>query len=593
MRKAIAIFLLMVSPLWAAPGTVYVCADGNNSDGLDWAKAKTTIAAGLALSATYDPLIVRVAPGNYAEAGTSGRIQISSTQNGKTVTLLKYPGDDGTGTTKADGAVTMTAATTYTLWARGSWTSGTVTFDAINFNNGANNSQVVWDPMSGSASTAKLVLQNLALTTGGTYNIFLDGADQPLRNLTLSGVTFTCNAGYWFGGNSWNRLLVTGCTGTRDSSALQGPMFAMGVTGTPAFTEAIFLASTFTVDAYHASRPLIGDNAIATSGTVIFDGNTVDSKTNVIRMSGSTTGTGVRVIARNNTITVRPTAFNQSVSAFVIGDESDNGRYLQPPVITGNVMTCTSNAAGHSNAVFLGTACLGGCVAYNKARGFDQSFYAQGRYGTFVGNDADGADAYIVETGLWGGTTFTGLGNVYIANSGYAGSSHPTTGNAGVICLRDGVGPTYQPLANVFLHNAVQASDNGTNCVVLDNHTTGSMTVSSNIFDWNVYWLDGSGSGGLFLIDSTQSDSRAPLAFPAWSTYLHGSQYNDLHSVIANPQFRSLATGDLRLQRSSPARGTRSGTGLLPEAWATKGAYEVDQGTGSGGADLGTGKVGF
>lgn len=102
------------------------------------------------------------------------------------------------------------------------------------------------------------------------------------------------------------------------------------------------------------------------------------------------------------------------------------------------------------------------------------------------------------------------------------------------------------------------------------------MAVDSNILDHNLYWITGTGTGGLGNIDSVPSGggSRNPPVLIDWSPYRLGSQYNDLNSTVGDPLLADPGSGDLRPMPGSPACGQTSGSSLLA-SWNDRGAWQV------------------
>lgn len=554
------------------PNLFVNAARANDSgNGTSWATAKKTIGAAVGIATTGQ--VIGVAPGTYS-AESSGRIILDTPQNGFTLTIEKYNAvDNGGGTSGvADGACTVSSTNFNVLWFKTTVTSGTFVWDGINITSTDTTNQLVM--LDNVNTTMSLTIKNCSLN-GWTY---LNGTLGVSRNLTFDTVAFT-HASAWIGSNSVGNLIVRNCTGATGTSAPSSSVINLGTAVGASFKKAVFSGCTFT-QAYYSNTYALICPTTPTAGVLDVHSCTISGKGTVIKILGTASGSP-RLKCYGNTFTMTAGGVsNHDVRAVQVGDLDDTvTTTAEGPVIRGNLIVVNGTRTGHSNGLFIGKGVSGGVVLGNLiyGDGVDQGIMLLSQYCSVLHNAVavlQGGDCIICEESL---------GNVIAFNSLYGGSAEST---GFVLCFRDSaVSNLKQPLKNIAIDNVVHGGGDSTNAYGFSAHS-GTMTVSGNILDWNILYLDGSGSGGLGVIDGSQSDSRAPLAFINWNTYLNGSQLNDENSQIADPKYKAPASGDLRPIVGSPVISTQQ-EGQLPTSWNTKGAWEkkpitpsADQGLG-------------
>lgn len=619
----------------AFAATTYFYVDrgvGSPGNGTSWAQAENSIDAAIGDIGAATDVEIRVAPGTY-DLEPSNRISVDSRTTGKKVVIKRYVGQDGSAAypTQTIGDAIYSSTNSYAVWLKTTALAGTFTWDGINISS----TQTYPIFRDTGDSTGTYTFQNMSITTslanGSAF--YMDGNGYLQRTVVFDNVTFTGNI-KWLSVNSFKKLWVKNCTFTHTSDVPDAGLITFGFVNPNLFYEAIFENNTFTVPYYSNTRAIF-NTGTGYSGTVFLKNNTFTSTSHAVLFIGTALQPGLKLIAMDNTFYMQPDGTaSHDATAIYLGYSDYATNWLSAPIILRNKFYCSTNASGHTAAVFTGPAAKGGLVAFNSAWGFDQAFYAYGDFATYIFNEADGADGLIIEAGepirtatawatgvayalgnqvvqssviyqclsahtsgtfatdlaagKWGELPKTGRGNVYMFNSIYADDKHPTTGTGGAICLRDGYTNAAQPTENVFLHNVIHASQSSTNTVAISAHTGTMRTNLGNVFDYNVYYLDGTGSGGLFVKDTVQSDSRNPLAFWNWSTHTMGEQYNDVHSIIAKPNFinpSNAVTGtarNLKLPSGSAARGTKNMSNPSSTDWPDKGAWTIKSTGGSG-----------
>lgn len=547
----------------------YVSTAGNDAnDGSTWALAKRTVQNAITTAGTAGGAkIIAVAPGWY-ETEASGRDAFDTTESGDTITAYRYDGvDGGSAVCPAFGGNGVLLASTNfnVLWFKTSVTSGTFDIDGIDAHTTDANQQVMFDNVN---TTATATIRN-CLLDGWSY---MNGTLGVSRTITYNNVGFVnpSNTG-WIGCNSVGSLSLVNCWGTTSATAPTSPVVNLGSAASASFKSVVISGCTFTQNYYSNTYALISP-VTPTAGVLDIHNCTLAGKGTVVKILGTSSGTP-RLKCYANTITMTADGVsNRDVRAIQVGDLDDTvTTTAEGPVIRGNIIAVNGTRTGHSNGIFIGKGVSGGTVFGNKVygAGADQGIFLLSQYCAVVNNSVavyNGGDAIICEESL---------GNQILANSIYGGAAEST---GFVLCFRDGSTNLKQPLKNIAIDNLIYGGGTSTNAYGFSAHT-GTMTVSSNILDWNVYYLSGGGSGGLGVIDGSQSDSRNPLALINWSTYLNGSQLNDQNSVISNPRFASPSTGNLTVSLSSPAKGLQNAVGA-PADWNTKGAFERKAGAG-------------
>ncbi len=541
-------------------------SDANN--GTRWSLAKATVQAALDIMASGDTL--RISPGTYASQLTFG-----STQNGKNLSLIAYNGLDSFGDSSGigDGSTLFSRAGNM-VYLNTNMLSGNVTLDGINITSSAGNPFCIF--LEDVNYTGTLTVKNCTIIG---YPYFV-GTSGPNRNGVFQNVTFSPVAGSgYFLCNSIRDLTFDHCTINLSGSIVNPPGSIGGLAGST-LKSAIYTYCTFNADYYSNTYAVITSATLA-AGVIRLDNCTVNSRVALMRFPG-VAGSTLTLIAYNNTfnLTSGVPASDQDVYAILWGDSDLTATTtIGAPIIRDNVVVINHNGTtrtGHSAGFYVGKGVSGGLVCNNKVsgNGVSQGIFLLGSYITCIHNSCSvpGGDAIIIEGGI---------GCVVAFNSIYSLDA-PSTGST--LMLRDGAGGANNPLNNIIMNNIVHGAGTSVYAYGFSSHTLPAFpsTVSSNILDWNLYFLEGASAIALGTIDGPVygHDSAGVGALLDWSTYTNGTQWNDQHSIVANPQYKDPANGNLLLKASSPGIGIKSPANPNLATWNDLGAWQSDPGGG-------------
>jgi len=361
------------------------------------------------------------------------------------------------------------------------------------------------------------------------------------RTLTFTGCTFNIIAGSNRGdftlGSAAN-FTISNCTLSNVST---GEIQVGNITGNGTIS-----GSTIT------GPQAISSIATVTGGFLNIDGNTISvASGDCITIPGYYDT--VRIA--NNTLTSAST----TVGSIFLGQEASgaddfNAHPIRYASVINNVLTST--AANHAFLAGLGvgssgtdravTVTGGGEFAYNTVN--CGSTNDAGVVFKTSGWDIHDNIIYSLNTSNSNGLALSGASNCHV--------HHNSCYFAGPQSLFITNNQALNPCSNnIITDNIFISAAAGTPINV-----TATATVTNNFLDRNIYWAVGGG----FNIATLRATWVSGYANTIYAL-------NDLNSLSVDPQVSSAATGNMRLNAGSPARGTRGATISL-STWSDKGS---------------------
>ena len=516
MKKTAHILIILLFSSICVGATKYVATTGNDTTG-DGSIGNPWLTIQYAFSQISTGDIIKVGAGTYLET-TYNYLRLN---RAITATIESQSGSNDVYITPSSTSyliLTYTAAGTFTL--------NNLTFRPT----GASCSYLIY----GAVNNYSLTFNNCVLDMDGKAGIILlnsaAGGTVIFNGCTI--IADNCTTGYpTFYIISFNTIEVNDCDITKSGGSVS--IFGFSTSGT---------------------MLKIVDNTITSDAGVvnIGMGGATDTLEHLIVTGNEVTGCAAFIYIVNEPVSFAEICGNTVTSSLVntvfqIGLDSGTGtNILSGFVIKNNMLTKTSTA-GH--CILLGTNCYGAEVSHN----------------TFISTDAD--DYGIVLKGCYNNVHHNickAANAMYISRGQYNKVRYNTCYAIGGYCFGWFVQDTTNPVKNVITNNIFDASGGGQYAMYdlnMDAHY-------DNYIDYNCYKT---GSSAVARLADTNYDTIATLTakWTAWSDVWPG---NDAHSIIADPQFMSVANNNFKLRYNSPCLNT--GEDTLQDGQTSIGAWQ-------------------
>ena len=576
------IVLYMNTVLMATPD-YYVCktcSGANDSNaGTSWATCLATIQGGVTKAGTAGGTkVIGVAPDIY-DSEANSRVVFGSTQTGDNITVEEYTGVDAGGAVCPNaanngGAAAFSSTASNSLWLNTSMLTGSVVWDGIDIET-SNSSQMVNFDASGTTSgqqTASLTIKNCELV-GYVYLVDDGTPTGTARDVTFDSVTFSPPSGaIAFQSIAAHNITFTNCamarTGGTDAAAAY---FNFGSASSSLLNKAIIDTCQFGNSAVSTVSLVSAGNLAA--GTIIVKNSTLEHTSHALNVPAATTGT-VRLLLTDSTIrTVDTGQTGATIYNVVIGspEVDTSSKTMGPPIIR----NCTFEAKGSGTTnspvlMMIGPEAAGAEIAHNTVRGHNYWTGANEDLGIYV-RGAINCNVHHNDIFCRGGlVNVRGNGTKYQHNTVYSTTGTGTNGATVFIRDENGSGTT-DTLNIVFTDNIVMAGSSVDYIFSISPHDVGNvMDVTSWVVDRNLFYKAGSSSGAFCWknVSKTWAEWTA-----LWRAETGIDAYNDLNSLYADPKFKNIVAGDLKLTIGSPAKGIQTGAGSAA-TWNDLGAYQ-------------------
>lgn len=559
-------FVLMLAvPCWGKVIFVDSANEGGTENGQTWETAWGTINEAIADAGVEDS-IINVRGGPYTDHSGANFVQL----NADAISLIFV----------AHGAVSWVPAGTVNYGFRITGNGGTITFNGFTLSTSTDQTDPNGCTIFRDTGSKNLVLTNCTVTgsASAAYAIYWSGGAST-RSDTYTNCTIT-TAARGLGFNGGGSLTVTG--GSITSTGILGNDWPIQLRQAVASIAAVTIRNV-TLTGGTECIHFAGNDALS-FGNVLIEGCTFNlnagsgSSAAVLFLDdagekplyGRVTITGCTMIEddgiaikcpgnvrnlsiTNNTFALTADKHADADTLINLGTDTGAVNLMHGTVVSGNRLSYAATGADTGVCVlFLGRELQGAKVFNNTiSTPVGYGIVDKGHYNSIHHNSVSGSNCIWLSTGC----SYSEVMN----NSCYC------TNGAALTWITVGTdAPTSAVISQNIFHSATGASY----CIRDASGSHGSFRV-----DRNVYY--DTGATHFALLNGVTIDTRTLEALQTvWDWYSGADSSNDDHSAYANPRFVNAAGGDLRIQATSPAKGTMNPSDPDLSVWNDKGAFQ-------------------